>query len=252
MIKVQALREYLGEGKASVGGWMQIKSSEIAEILGSSGLDWVAVDLEHGSIGMNHLTNICRAIELHNTLPFVRLPKADPILARRALDLGAAGIIVPNIQMWHELDEVKKVMYYPPEGKRGVGYCRGNLYGAEFERHLDDKPFLVAMIESQLGVNNITTILDTKPDAVLIGPYDLSASFNITGQFDSHAFKEIVKHVRQSCIERKIPVGIHVVQPDLKELEERKEEGYTFLPYTIDSVVLSKHYNITDNHKSFL
>ena len=65
MIKVQALREYLGEGKASVGGWMQIKSSEIAEILGSSGLDWVAVDLEHGSIGMTHLTNICRAIELH-------------------------------------------------------------------------------------------------------------------------------------------------------------------------------------------
>ena len=103
-----------------------------------------------------------------------------------------------------------------------------------------------------MAVNNINTILDTKPDAVLIGPYDLSASFGITGQFDSYAFKEIVKHVKESCIKKKIPVGIHEVQPDLKELEERKEEGYTFLPYTIDSVVLSKHYNITDNHKSFL
>ena len=239
MIKVQALREYLGEGKASVGGWMQIKSSEIAEILGSSGLDWVAVDLEHGSIGMNHLTNICRAIELHNTLPFVRLPKADPILARRALDLGAAGIIAPNINTWHQIDEIKKVMYYPPEGQRGVGYCRGNLYGVEFERHLEDKPFLVAMIESQSGVNNINTILDTKPDAVLIGPYDLSASFNITAQFDSYAFKEIVKHVRESCISKNIPVGIHVIQPDVEKLKECKEEGYTFIPWSGDIIMLS-------------
>ena len=238
-MKISELRQKLSEGQASVGSWMQFPCPEVAEVLGSGKFDWVTVDLEHGSMGMEDLPNLFRALELHNTLPFARIQSPDPLHARRALDLGAAGIIAPNINTWHQIDEIKKVMYYPPEGQRGVGYCRGNLYGVEFERHLEDKPFLVAMIESQSGVNNINTILDTKPDAVLIGPYDLSASFNITAQFDSYAFKEIVKHVRESCISKNIPVGIHVVQPDVEKLKECKEEGYTFIPWSADIIMLS-------------
>ena len=238
-MKISELRQKLSERQASVGSWMQFPCPEVAEVLGSGKFDWVTVDLEHGSIGMENLPNLFRALELHNTLPFARIQSPDPLHARRALDLGAAGIIAPNINTWHQIDEIKKVMYYPPEGQRGVGYCRGNLYGVEFERHLEDKPFLVAMIESQSGVNNITTILDTKPDAVLIGPYDLSASFNITAQFDSYAFKEIVKHVKETCISKNIPVGIHVIQPDVKKLEECKEDGYTFIPWSGDIIMLS-------------
>ena len=238
-MKISELRQKLSERQASVGSWMLFPCPEVAEVLGSGKFDWVTVDLEHGSIGMEDLPNLCRALELHNTLPFARIQSPDPLHARRALDLGAAGIIAPNINTWHQIDEIKKVMYYPPEGQRGVGYCRGNLYGVEFERHLEDKPFLVAMIESQSGVNNITTILDTKPDAVLIGPYDLSASFNITAQFDSYAFKEIVRHVKETCISKNIPVGIHVIQPDVEKLEECKEEGYTFIPWSADIIMLS-------------
>lgn len=238
-MKISELRQKLSEGQASVGSWMQFPCPEVAEVLGSGKFDWVTVDLEHGSMGMEDLPNLFRALELHNTLPFARIQSPDPLHARRALDLGAAGIIAPNINTWHQIDEIKKVMCYPPEGQRGVGYCRGNLYGVEFERHLEDKPFLVAMIESQSGVNNINTILDTKPDAVLIGPYDLSASFNITAQFDSYAFKEIVKHVRESCISKNIPVGIHVIQPDVEKLKECKEEGYTFIPWSGDIIMLS-------------
>jgi len=238
-MKISELRQKLSERQASVGSWMQFPCPEVAEVLGSGKFDWVTVDLEHGSMGMEDLPNLFRALELHNTLPFARIQSPDPLHARRALDLGAAGIIAPNINTWHQIDEIKKVMYYPPEGQRGVGYCRGNLYGVEFERHLEDKPFLVAMIESQSGVNNITTILDTKPDAVLIGPYDLSASFNITAQFDSYAFKEIVKHVKETCISKNIPVGIHVIQPDVEKLKECKEEGYTFIPWSGDIIMLS-------------
>ena len=238
-MKISELRQKLSERQASVGSWMQFPCPEVAEVLGSGKFDWVTVDLEHGSIGMEDLPNLFRALELHNTLPFARIQSPDPLHARRALDLGAAGIIAPNINTWHQIDEIKKVMYYPPEGQRGVGYCRGNLYGVEFERHLEDKPFLVAMIESQSGVNNINTILDTKPDAVLIGPYDLSASFNITAQFDSYAFKEIVKHVKETCISKNIPVGIHVIQPDVEKLKECKEEGYTFIPWSGDIIMLS-------------
>ena len=238
-MKLSELRQKLSEGEASIGSWMLFPCPEVAEVLGSGKFDWVTVDLEHGSIGMEDLPNLFRALELHNTLPFARIQSPDPLLARRALDLGAAGIIAPNIESWHQVEEIKKSIYYAPEGQRGVGYCRGNLYGVEFERHLDDKPFLVVLIESQNAVNNINTILDTKPDAVLIGLYDLSASFNITAQFESYAFKEIVKHVRESCIAKNIPVGMHVVEPTIKGIEEKKEEGYTFIPWSADCVMLS-------------
>jgi len=96
------------------------------------------------------------------------------------------------------------------------------------------------MIETQDGVNNIEEILDcNKLDAILIGPYDLSASFNMTGQFENHFFKEIVKQVKETCIRRKIPVGLHVVQPNPHELSARIDEGYTFIPYGGDVTMLS-------------
>ena len=123
----------------------------------------------------------------------------------------------------------------------------------EFNNDLKDYPILVGMIESQHAVNNIDQILNcNKLDAVLIGPYDLSASFKMTGQFNSHFIKEIINQVKDACIRKNVAVGIHVIQPDRKELEDRKEEGYTFIPYSIDGVVLSKHYNITDNDESLV
>ena len=237
--KITELRTYLSDGQASVGSWMQIGSSEIAEIMSSTGLPWVAVDLEHGSIGVPQLPDIFRALELNGTLPFVRLASSYPSQAVRALDAGAAGIIAPNIESWNQLRDLKKSIQYPPTGKRGVGYCRGNTYGVNFDEKLEYNPFLVAMIESQTGVNNITTILDEEPDAVLIGPYDLSASFNITGQFESYAFKEIVKHIKDSCQKKAIPVGVHVVNSSLEDLNNYKSEGYTFLPFGMDTTIIS-------------
>tara|TARA_R100000234_G_scaffold74608_1_gene46070 strand:- start:218 stop:982 length:765 start_codon:yes stop_codon:yes gene_type:complete len=251
LIKVKIIRTLLSRGQVSIGGWMQIPSPEIAEIMGNSNLDWVAADLEHGSIGIDHLPNIFRALELNNTLPFARV--TDELQAVRAMEAGAGGIIISNIESADDVEKVYSSINYPPRGKRGVGYNRANCYGMEFNNDLKDYPILVGMIESQHAVNNIDQILNcNKLDAVLIGPYDLSASFKMTGQFNSHFIKEIVNQVKDACIRKNVAVGIHVIQPDRKELENRKEEGYTFIPYSIDGVVLSKHYNITDNDESLV
>jgi 2-dehydro-3-deoxyglucarate aldolase len=250
-LKTFCIRAYLSSGRASIGGWMQIPSPEIAEIMGNSDFDWVAVDLEHGSIGIDHLPNIFRALELNNTLPFARV--TNELQAIRAMEAGAGGIIVANIESADDVEKIYSSINYPPRGKRGVGYNRANCYGVKFNNDLEDNPILVGMIESQHSVNNIDKILDcNKLDAVLIGPYDLSASFKMTGQFNSHFIKDVVKQVKDACIRKNTAVGIHVVQPDRKELEVRKEEGYTFIPYSIDGVILSKHYNITDNDESLI
>tara|TARA_R100000234_G_scaffold89068_1_gene57425 strand:- start:767 stop:1552 length:786 start_codon:yes stop_codon:yes gene_type:complete len=250
--KVGYIRTLLSIGKVSLGGWMQIPSPEIAEIMGKVKFDWVAVDMEHGSIGIDQLPNIFRAMEINNTLPVARI--ANESQAVRAMEAGAAGIIVPNIESAEDVEKIYSCIQYPQRGKRGVGYNRGNCYGVNFNNDLDDDPLLVGMIETQDGVNHIDDILNTgKLDAVLIGPYDLTASFNITGQFESYAFKEIIKHVRETCVRKNVAVGIHVVEPDRDKLKEVIEEGYTFIPYATDGTLLSHGLdNISNNHETFL
>jgi 2-dehydro-3-deoxyglucarate aldolase len=250
--KVGYIRTLLSIGRVSLGGWMQIPSPEIAEIMGKVKFDWVAVDMEHGSIGIDQLPNIFRAMELNDMLPVARI--ANESQAVRAMEAGAAGIIVPNIESAEDVEKIYSSIQYPPRGKRGVGYNRGNCYGVNFNNDLDDDPLLVGMIETQDGVNHIDEILDTgKLDAVLIGPYDLSASFKMTGQFDSPFIKGVVKQIKESCNRKNVAVGIHVIQPDMSKLKEVVEEGYTFIPYATDGTLLSHGLdNISNNDETFL
>ena len=86
---IEEIRQKLSSGTYSLGSWMQIPNSSIAEIMGQSGYDWVAVDLEHGSISIDQLPDIFRALELGNTLPLVRLAEAQAKDCKQALDAGA-------------------------------------------------------------------------------------------------------------------------------------------------------------------
>ena len=243
--KISDLRQYLAKGEVSLGGWMQITSPEIAEVMGNSRLDWVAVDLEHGSIGIPDLPNIFRALELHDTLPFVRIAGNYPSQAIRALEAGAAGIIIPNVQCSNEVENIWQSINYPPEGKRGVGFNRSNCYGVNFDPDLQQKPLLVAMIETKRGVSALDIIVRghlteaNRVDAILIGPYDLSASLGCTNQFDHPDFLNAIHTIEEICKQYNIPLGVHVVQPHLDKLEEVMKKGYTFIPYGTDATFLS-------------
>ncbi len=114
---------------------MQLPCSEVAEIMGSRGFDFVGVDLEHSNISRNQLPNIFRALELGNTLPLVRIAKPDSYYAVEALEQGAAGIIVPQIRSKSQLSEIKESFSLPPRGTRGMGFNRGNGYGEKFHKY---------------------------------------------------------------------------------------------------------------------
>ena len=188
---IEEIRQKLSSGTYSLGSWMQIPDSSIAEIMGQSGYDWVAVDLEHGSISVNQLPDIFRALELGNTLPLVRLAEAQAKDCKQALDAGASGVIVPMVENSKQLEFIRDYCRWPPSGKRGVGFSRANLFGKFFIDYIDEaqKPLLVAIIESIKAVENLESILKVKGlDAVLIGPYDLSASMNLTAKFEDEEF----------------------------------------------------------------
>lgn len=239
---IRAVRDTLRRGGHSIGSWIQIPHGSVAEIMGAAGYDWVAVDMEHGSIGFHQLPDLFRALELGGTLPLVRLAEGSATNCKLALDAGAGGVIVPNIASAAQLEAVRSVCRWPPAGTRGVGFSRANLFGKRFAAYTEEAqaPLLVAMIEDVRAVEQLDAILDVEGlDAILVGPYDLSASMGLTAQFEHQDFKAALESIRVRAGRHDIPSGIHVVPPSLTELQARIDEGYRFIAFSIDSVMLN-------------
>jgi len=239
---MQQLRARLRGGGVTIGSWMQIPHPSVAEILGQAGYDWVALDLEHGAIAVHQLPDLCRALELGGTLPLARLAEGKPKDCKQALDAGVAGVVIPMVECAEQLLQLRDACRWPPAGRRGVGFSRANLFGKHFQSYRQEAqaPLLVAMIEHARAVENLETILKVEGlDAVLVGPYDLSASMGITAQFDAPGFAAALQRIRTLAAEHGVPCGMHVVPPDPAELQRRRAEGYRFLAYSIDAVFLN-------------
>jgi 2-dehydro-3-deoxyglucarate aldolase len=239
---VNCIRNSLHLGGISIGSWIQIPHPSIAEIMGQSGYDWVAVDMEHGAISVHQLPDLFRALELGNTLPLVRLAHGHPKDCKQALDAGAGGVIVPMVESAAQLIAVRDACRWPPSGTRGVGFSRANLFGRHFEIYREEAqaPLLIAMIEHIRAVGCLEEILAVEGlDAILIGPYDLSASLGLTAQFEHDDFKNMIERIKKMCSIKGIAVGVHVVKPSADELKVRIESGYRFIAYSIDSVFLN-------------
>jgi 2-dehydro-3-deoxyglucarate aldolase len=243
---IENIRAKLRNGLHSVGSWIQIPDASVAEIIGQSGYDWVAVDMEHGSISIHQLPNLCRALELGNTLPLVRLAQGHSKDCKQALDAGAGGVIVPMIESAPQLISVRDACRWPPAGSRGVAFSRANLFGKYFDLYHKEaqSPLLIAMIEHERAVDNLQEILVVEGlDAILIGPYDLSASMGLIGNFEHKDFYATMKKIKTLALQYQIPAGIHVVAPSLNDLKNRIDEGFRFIAYSIDSVFLRESCN---------
>ena len=240
--KITSIRQSLRADRPSIGSWMQIPHSSVAEIMGEAGYDWVAIDLEHGSISVHQLPDLFRALELGGTLPLVRLAQGQPKDCKQALDAGAGGVIVPMVENAEQLKQVRDACRWPPAGTRGVGFSRANLFGKQFSAYSEEAqaPLLIAQIEHIRAVENLESILRVEGlDAILIGPYDLSASMGLTAQFENHEFMVTMSRILTLAHDVRIPCGVHVVQPDPAELEMRIAEGYRLIAYSIDAVFLN-------------
>lgn len=253
---IQGIRERLRNGGVSIGSWIQIPHASVAEIMGQAGYDWVAVDMEHGAIGHHQLPDLFRALELGGTLPMARMAQGHPKECKQVLDAGAGGVIVPMVESAVQLMAVRDACRWPPAGTRGVGFSRANLFGKHFEAYREEAqaPLLVVMIEHARAVQNLEAILAVEGlDAILIGPYDLSASLGLTAQFDHPEFQVTMARIGEMAKEASIPAGVHIVKPSADELNQRLAEGYRFLAYSIDAVMLryeAASYRKKDNKTS--
>ena len=246
---IKNIRKQLADGVVTIGTWQQIPHASISEILGQAGYDWVAVDMEHGSVSVAQLPDLFRAIELGGTLPLARIAESIPKDCKQALDAGAGGIIAPMIKSAEQLTMVRNACCWPPVGTRGVGFSRANLFGKNFDSYKKEaqSPLLIAQIEHINAVNNLDEILQVDGlDAIIVGPYDLSASMGITGKFDTREFIEVMNSIINRCKKYNVPCGDHVVHPDQQLLEKRIQQGYRFIAFGTDAVFLYKSSQMPD------
>lgn len=232
------LKEKLKSNELTIGSWVTIGHQSIVEIMASAGFGWLTVDMEHSVIDLQLAQHLIGHIQANNMQALVRVSKNEEVIIKRIMDAGADGIIVPMINSKQDAEQAVNYVYYPPVGKRGVGLARAQQYGIGFDNYkkwLKEKAVVIAQIEHIDAVTNIEEIINVKGiDGIMIGPYDLSGSMGMPGEYDKKEVKQAIARVEKACKKHKKPLGFHVIQPDYKKLKEKIAAGYTFLAFSLD------------------
>ena len=240
-MKNNNLKTRIKNGQLTIGSWITLGNTSIAEILANAGFDWLVVDMEHTTISISDAGELIRVIELSGVPSLVRLTNNDENLIKRVLDAGAHGIIVPMVNNSNEAKKAVEACRYPPLGTRGVGLSRAQEYGVSFKEHLswqsdiDTGPIVIVQIEHIDAIDNLKEILSVPGvDAFIVGPYDLSCSMQLPGQFKHAEFKKIMKKIINISNDVNSTSGFHVVEPNIESLEDTIELGYKFIAYSAD------------------
>ncbi len=237
-MKKQSLKEMLTKGELSLGSWITLAHPSIAEIMAKAGFDWLAVDLEHSVITIREAEELIRIIDLAGAVPLVRLTSNDPNQIKRVMDAGSHGVIVPMVKTAEEAQRAVEAVKYPTKGTRGIGLARAQGYGTSFKEYLEwqeEQSIVIVQIEHIDAVDNIEEILSVDGvDGFIVGPYDLSGSLGIPGQFDHPDLVSAMSKVHAVADKLNMPGGIHIVEPDTEQLQLKIKEGQRFIAYSVD------------------
>jgi 2-dehydro-3-deoxyglucarate aldolase len=238
-----SLKRILCSKSLTIGSWITLGHPAIGEIMSSCGFDWLTIDMEHSALTFSDAQNLIQVIELAGCIPLVRVGCNDPTIIKRVMDSGSHGVIVPQVNCRADAVNAVKAVKYPPFGNRGVGLGRAQGYGMSFEEYKkweNQETVVIVQIEHIDAVNNIDDILSVEGvDGFIVGPYDLSASLGVPGQFEHPSFLKAMGIVNDYISNSsKVVAGFHVVHPDPDMVKRKNQEGYSLIAYSLDSLLL--------------
>ncbi len=237
-------RKRVCAGENLVGPIVSLNSPQVAEILSDAGFDWLFIDAEHGAYGPLAVEALIQAVG--NKMPcLVRIPVHEECWIEKMLDVGASGIIAPQVNSVEQAELIVQYAKYPPVGERGVGIARAQRYGAsltEYLEHANDSLLTVIQIEHIDAVRNVRELAAVEGvDALFVGPYDLSMSMGIPGEVNDSRIQDCIAEVLATCKEfGKVP-GIFGVQADV--VRSYREQGFSLLGLGVDAMYLSGAVN---------
>lgn len=243
MFRPNRCKTKLNEGQTVYGLLHSFAHPPLAEMIGQAGYDFVVIDGEHGMGSESENTACLMAVAATEATAVLRVPSTDPNLLRRALDLGAEGVLVPNVRSVDEAAAIAATKFYPPRGTRGfsAGTIRGADYGQKVGEYVeaDGEAFLLClMIESAEGVDNVAGIaaLDGV-DVIQVGPFDLSYELGIPGQFEHKDFSDALRKIEEGTrAAGKVLGGVPLPGLDLDRVHEL---GYRMITLGADAPMLA-------------
>jgi 2-keto-3-deoxy-L-rhamnonate aldolase RhmA len=232
--------ERLRRGEYLKGTMLTLPCPAVAEVLAAAGFDWLFIDTEHGPFAIGDVAAVLQAVD-HAVACVVRVPALDGVAIRQTLDLGAAGIIVPQINTAAQAEEVVRHARYAPQGARGIGLARAHAYGNDFAGYLSRANAEIAVIvqaEHIEAVENIDAIAAVPGvDAILIGPYDLSDSLGHTGDVEHPEVVAAIDHITQRCTIAKVPLGIFGMSS--AAVMPYRQRGFSLIVAGVDVMLLA-------------
>jgi 2-dehydro-3-deoxyglucarate aldolase len=232
------LKSRLRNRETVIGTIVTLSSPVVAELLSEVGFDWLFVDVEHSPLDWQAAQTLLQAARCPCV---VRVPLCDEISIKKALDIGADGIIVPQVNSRAEAERAVRYAKYPPQGTRGVGIARAHGYGPRFQEYVsraNDEITVIVQAEHIEAVNHIHEIVGVEGiDAMLVGPYDLSASMGKAGQVTDPDVRRAISRVKAECDACNMPLGIFGATPEA--VKPYINAGYSLIAVGIDTTLLA-------------
>ena len=217
---------------------MTLNSPAVAELIAEAGFDWLFIDAEHSTLDAAEMQSLLQAAGA--TPCVIRLSASEEVPIKKALDIGAAGIVAPQVNSAEHARQIVQWSKYAPAGRRGMGIARAHGYGLkarEYVQSANDDTAVIVQAEHRDAVEHIRAIVKVNGiDGVLIGPYDLSASFGRPGDVEHADVRDAIARVRTACLEAGVPVGIFGMSAEA--VRPYIEQGFTMIVAGVDTVLL--------------
>ena len=224
-----------------LGTWAEIPTPYASNIIAKAGLDFQIIDMEHGVFDFELMQNMLFAIKSEGKKTFVRVPAIDEAYILRALDLGADGIIFPQVMNRSDIDAIVKYAKYSPVGEKGFNpyvYSGGyHAVGSSFFEEQNKKTCLGVILESKEAIEHIEEIVNNPYiDIYYIGQYDLSVSLGVAGDVNHPLVIEALDKAVCAINAQSKAAGCMVHSSE--EAKKMIDAGYRYIVYKVDSGVL--------------
>jgi len=231
-----AFKRAITRAGTPIGTWLMSASTAAAEALGCLGFDFLVVDMEHVPIDVPHAFSLLQAIAGTPAQPVVRLAANDPVLVKRAMDIGAQTLMFPFVQTPEEARLAVSATRYPPLGTRGFAAMhRASRYAtvADYAQRANDEACVIVQLETPEAIGRLEAIAAVPGvDAIFLGPGDLAATSGHIGQIGHPDVQARLRHCAETCRRLRKPVG--TVGPTPEMVERFLGYGYSFVAVASD------------------
>jgi 2-keto-3-deoxy-L-rhamnonate aldolase RhmA len=237
---IRRLRQKLAADQSVFGLWITLEAPSITEMAVGLGLDWVVIDAEHGHLDWKEIVEHIRATVRSDTVVLVRIAELNAGLVKRALDIGADGIVVPWVETADQLQAAISFARYPTEGVRGIGAERATSWGQAFVEHTaeaNDHVLVVPIIETIRTAQQVELMSRVEgSELFFFGPADYSSTAGYRGQWEGPGIAEQI--LQHKDVLRAAGKHCGVIATSNDNLLQRQQQGFRMIGVGIDTGLL--------------